>query len=618
MSSLLSLGEAVGWTLIHSLWQGALIASVLALVLYAMRTAKPAQRHLLGCVAMLSMVAVVALTWQSYRPVQPHAVQPQGSSEIDMVRAALHTVREAASTDAGPMPVPDTGLQAPPAFSARNLAEQVRGMLPWLAAIWAAGFSFAFLRLGYSAFLVSRTVRRSGLPPEPLAVRFRELAAHRGLRFSPSLLESAEVDVPTVVGAWQPTVLVPVGFTDDLSSTQTDALLAHELEHVRRRDHRSVWLQALLGTVFYYHPSLRWVSRQIRTERELCCDEAALSLTQDPREYARALARLWSARRRPSGLRLAATDGGLLRRIRAILKVPSPANPSAWHRAAAGVMASTAVALALNAFAAEPANTVWAALPESEDARWVWITVEGTATFDEEFREITSVHPQGRVVLEERRADGAKRIEATQQGEGVLLRYFVDDVELAVGDEAREWLAYFLQDAAMREEQWTLRAFAEEPPGAISSGSQTSITREELEAGLALPIPQLPENYPRTASRLGWDATSMYSIVHVGPRPSVGSRDWRRIPLALNLSLARAELDILEPGYSVRIESSRRSLQGDEGNWRPTYAEPSKTRMGIFSAHHLAAHDLIPRGVAETFLSDVEARLLELEAEDAN
>lgn len=618
MSTLLSLGEAAGWTLVHSLWQGALISSLLALLLYVVREGRPASRHRAACAALLVMVVAVGLTWQAHRPIEPRTVQAEGPSEIDLVQAALLAVRETATADAGQPPISGVGPATLPVVTIRDLAEPARAVLPWLAALWAVGFSIAFLRLGHSALLVRRAVRRGGSPAEPISVRFGELAAARGLAFRPRLLESSAVDVPTVVGAWRPTVLVPVGFTDRISAPQADALLAHELEHIRRRDHRLALVQALLETLFYYHPAFRWISRQIRTERELCCDEAAVSVTQDPREYARALAQLWSAHRPPSSLRLAATDSGLLRRIRAILKSPAPANPSVWHRAAAGVMASLTVALALNAFAADSAATVWAALPQAEDARWVWITVEGTATFDEEFREIISVHPRGRVVLEERRRNGAKRIEATQEGEELVLRYFVDDQEVTFGDEAREWLTYLLQDAAMREERWTLRAFAEEPLSTTLSDSATPITREELDARLAMPSPELPQDFPRTASRIGWDETSMYSIVHVGPRPTVGKRDWRRVPLFSYFMMARHELDIPEQGTGVVMGPSARVLQDDQSEWQPPYSTPSYTRLGIFSAHHLAAHDLIPRDVAETFLQDLETRLLELEAEDGN
>ena len=107
-----------------------------------------------------------------------------------------------------------------------------------------------------------------------------------------SLLESRLVDVPTVVGWIKPVVLLPVSALAGLSAEQLEAILAHELAHIRRHDYLVNLLQTLVETLLFYHPAVWWLSGRIRAERENCCDDLAVSLCGDPVTYASALADL--------------------------------------------------------------------------------------------------------------------------------------------------------------------------------------------------------------------------------------------------------------------------------------------------------------------------------------
>ena len=107
-----------------------------------------------------------------------------------------------------------------------------------------------------------------------------------------TLFESTLVDVPTVIGFVKPVILLPASVLGGLTPQQLEAILAHELAHIRRHDYIVNLLQSLLETLLFYHPAVWWLSRRIRIEREHCCDDLAVSLCGDPLVYARALADL--------------------------------------------------------------------------------------------------------------------------------------------------------------------------------------------------------------------------------------------------------------------------------------------------------------------------------------
>ena len=143
----------------------------------------------------------------------------------------------------------------------------------------------------------------------------RQLHIRRPVR----LLESASVAVPTVIGWLRPVVLMPASALAGLSPEQLQAILAHELAHIRRHDYLVNLLQTLVETLLFYHPAVWWLSRRIRAEREHCCDDLAVSLCGDPYTYARALADLEGLRAPSVPLALAATGGSLLGRVRRLV-----------------------------------------------------------------------------------------------------------------------------------------------------------------------------------------------------------------------------------------------------------------------------------------------------------
>src|ERR1035441_1702101 len=168
-----------------------------------------------------------------------------------------------------------------------------------------------------------RSVLVRPAPPE-WQQTLRGLAAHIGLSRPVRLLVSALVQVPTVVGWLRPVVLVPAGALGGMPPQYLEALLGHELAHLRRHDYLVNILESVAEALLFYHPAVWWVSGHLRCERELCCDDLAVSVTGDVLTYAQALFEWESCR--PANLQgaVAANGGSLADRIARLLGQSRP------------------------------------------------------------------------------------------------------------------------------------------------------------------------------------------------------------------------------------------------------------------------------------------------------
>ncbi|HVT80247.1 MAG TPA: M56 family metallopeptidase, partial [Phycisphaerae bacterium] len=309
--------ETLGWTLVHSLWEIAAVGAVAGIALSLLRRASANLRYLVGCAAFLLMVAVPVGTYMYLLPpapprpvVMPAVVTPPAAelpaqiAEVT-VGAALPDLR----------PIDRTPVQVPWTIKARRA---LRPWLPWAEGAYLLGMAVLMARLGAGYGRV-RTLAHNAKPIGGKALeRLENLARRMGVRRAVRLLESAAVEVPTLLGALKPVILLPAAALAGLSAEQLDALLAHELAHIRRHDYIANLGQSLLETLLFYHPAAWWLSARIRQEREHCCDDAAIAATTDRLAYARALAAMETLRA-PATIALAARGGRLLPRIRRIL-----------------------------------------------------------------------------------------------------------------------------------------------------------------------------------------------------------------------------------------------------------------------------------------------------------
>jgi len=175
--------------------------------------------------------------------------------------------------------------------------------------------------------------------------RLSALASHLQVRRTVRLYESVVARVPALIGWIRPVILVPAGALINLSAEELEAVLAHELAHIRRHDYLVNLLQTVVETLFFYHPAVWWINRNIRSEREDCCDDLAVELCGNPLTYVRALTALEQTRLCAPRLAMAADGGGLLRRVQRLLGASHTprTSPTAWI-AGIGVLACLLIA----------------------------------------------------------------------------------------------------------------------------------------------------------------------------------------------------------------------------------------------------------------------------------
>ena len=219
--------------------------------------------------------------------------------------------------------------------------------------VWFLGVCILSTRLMAAWLLVVRLRRAATQPvPDVWLERVRGMAIRLRVSRPVRLAQSAVVQVPMVIGWLRPVILLPASVFTGLTVGQLEAVIAHELAHVRRHDYAVNIAQTAVEILLFYHPAAWWISRQIRLEREHCCDDVAVMLGGNRVAYAAALADLEALRSQTAGMALAATDGPLMRRVQRLV-APTSAR-SSWSALGAGatmplivvtlVLVSTAIA----------------------------------------------------------------------------------------------------------------------------------------------------------------------------------------------------------------------------------------------------------------------------------
>lgn len=291
--------HALGWTLLHFLWQGAIVGLVFALVRASIPKHHCNARYANGLVALTSMAVLPVVTFLILHGRQVAQIAaPAGTEQI--LPAVVSSVANGASMIAATAPID--------------------AALPWIVGLWFAGVAFVGLRSWKQWRELAQIARKFAEPDADLQRIVAALARRFEFVRHIRVLVSDRIDTPTLIGWIKPVILLPTAVALGFPRQQIELILAHELGHLRRYDHLVNLAQALLETLLFYHPVVHWIAREVRNEREICCDTLVLRLTAgEPREYAQTLAALEELRQPPVQLALAATGGVLLERVRRIL-----------------------------------------------------------------------------------------------------------------------------------------------------------------------------------------------------------------------------------------------------------------------------------------------------------
>ena len=340
--------ETLGWALLHFVWQGAFVALLVCVVLLLMRRASANARYLVACGGLLVMAALPAVTMailpdretltvavSNPREVAEspdlHLTDNPASGAVPLVSSSILPVDaftiSVDSTDTG-TPIESASalaVSALPPTLAKRCEMFLRPWLPLMIVVWLLGVVALAIRLLLTWVQVRRLETCGVLPTEPEHLRLmQQLATRLGVRRAVRLLESSLVEVPTVIGWLKPVILLPIASVNSLTVSQLEAILAHELAHIRRADYAVNLLQSLIETLLFYQPAVWWISSRIRQEREHCCDDLAASISGDTAGYVAALVRMEELRCEPRTVAVAARGGNLLSRVRRLLIPVAP------------------------------------------------------------------------------------------------------------------------------------------------------------------------------------------------------------------------------------------------------------------------------------------------------
>ncbi len=386
--------------LVHFVWQGAIVAGLLALLSSSFKQQKPSSRYAASLFTFAVMSFCPLVTWflisfvnveptiertivvkhQNEAPIVDAARQPllerpaSASAEFDLPPAGSGTQLsgEALADATEPDTRPESNsVPAQLSVARADLREPETGSWQWIkpcetwiVTMWLAGVLLLSLRLAAGA--IGTWVWRTNTEtlPDELAGQVQRLCEVLSMRV-PRVRLSRRVAEGLVVGLWRPMVLLPVSWVMELPPDMLEAVLAHELAHLRRFD---LWVnlcQRVVETLLFYHPAVWWLSYRLRVERELCCDALAITVTRDPVRYAETLERIACFRvvPEPSGLTLAirSREGVLLHRIRQLLGI-AQSNPTGGVWFASAVTFVLASALGVGTFAISQADQKTASL----------------------------------------------------------------------------------------------------------------------------------------------------------------------------------------------------------------------------------------------------------------
>jgi TonB family protein len=321
--------NALALTLLHFLWQGCVIALILYLALSVISKQQSELRYVISLAAMgFSITVPIATFLWLYQPVNLLSTSNLSPSLIERLQQQTE-----AATDS---------------------------VLIWLdwhvllsatSVLWIVGVLYLSIHLILELFTVYKLPKRDVIEPEQdVANIFARLVQHLQVNRFTKLLISLKAEVPMVIGFIKPVVLVPFSMASGLTAPQLEMLLAHELAHVKRHDYLINFLQTLASILLFFHPLIKWISLQIRIEREYCCDDIAVQTCGNAKAYAMALTDAESIRSQHiPQLAMSAIGGDLKGRVLRMIDHTDCANKysRSWHSMLLASLVAISMALML-------------------------------------------------------------------------------------------------------------------------------------------------------------------------------------------------------------------------------------------------------------------------------
>jgi beta-lactamase regulating signal transducer with metallopeptidase domain/outer membrane biosynthesis protein TonB len=285
-------------TLIHFVWQGFFVALALKIALSFTSYKKPQWRYAFSSLAMVANLLLPLFTFfiiyqpdfQQFSPLLTNSMLLGNVINDDTQNTAIWYA---------------------------NIIE----LLPYLSITWITISFILAIKLFIELYNVNQLPKTGTSSADPaLEARFHQLVEQVKLKCTPQILISLKNDIPMAIGWIKPVVLIPVTMLSGLTPSQLDMLILHELAHIRRHDYLVNFIQTLVEILLFFHPGVRWVSKQMRNEREYCSDDIAVQHSGNPVAYAHTLAdtaSICNSHRHHSipAMAMAASGGDLKQRV---------------------------------------------------------------------------------------------------------------------------------------------------------------------------------------------------------------------------------------------------------------------------------------------------------------
>ena len=299
-----NIGNAIGWTLIHFLWQGCLLFLCYCLITRLLLKNKVNFQYWIG-IAFISLSLIIPLREFIFQL----GINSNGNAEHQFAVSLVE--------------IKSNGILNPIDI----LLLLIHKLLPYIVITWVVVVLLISTHLFKSWHSLVKLSKIASLKlPDELLIRFNAATKKLKLRFKPIVTISKKIDIPATFGYFKPIILLPASLINKLPQDQMEAIILHELCHIKRADFLHNILQLLVETLFFYHPLVKWISRDVRKVREQCCDELVLKLKTDPLVYAKALTNIATIynsklhnKKEQLNLQIAANDGELFDRIKFLM-----------------------------------------------------------------------------------------------------------------------------------------------------------------------------------------------------------------------------------------------------------------------------------------------------------
>jgi bla regulator protein blaR1 len=298
--------QAVGWTLLNSVWQALLVLMLVIFVLRLIPSRHSQARYVFACVALVFFIVASAFTFVSLVHIADSSSLTLSAAMANQGVAAFESTIDALAIS--------TFSESIIAWIESNMNRIIVG--------WLAGAMFCSLRMVTGWWYVARLKSEASVLTNEWNTLLQTLAVQLNIRGSVTLAESNKIQTPIVLGFIKPIVLVPIGMFSGLTTEQIETIFIHELAHIKRHDYLVNLVQSIIETIFFFNPFVWIISNIIRQEREYCCDDAVIQKQHDAVVYAKALTTLEDVRlsKASFALSLAENKNQLLNRIKRIME----------------------------------------------------------------------------------------------------------------------------------------------------------------------------------------------------------------------------------------------------------------------------------------------------------